>query len=87
MGAKEKADLTPNRIDVLALMWKRVKWIEEHIDKKQLKVNYVFRQRLYMIQVESGLCKNILFGLKDMEIDDLAEEIEKIKAHVGMVTE
>jgi hypothetical protein len=65
-------------------MWKRVKWIEEHIDRKQLKVNHVFRQRLYMIQVESGLCKNILFGLKDMEIDQLMLEIEKIKQHVGM---
>lgn len=84
-GAEQKPSLEFNRIDVLALLWNRIKWLDVQIDKKQLKINHALRQRVYMAQVECGLCKTVLFGLKDQELDQLALEIEKIKAHIGMV--
>lgn len=74
------------RYDVLSRLWENAEWLNSKIHLKQLKVNGALRQRVYMIQVQSGVCKNILAGLKDKEIDQLSKEIEAIKQRLEMKT-
>jgi len=75
--ATEKASLNFARVDVLSLLWKRMKWLDSHIDKTQLKINEALRQRVYMAQVECSIGKAILYGLKDEELELRIMELEK----------
>lgn len=42
--------------------------------------------RIYCLRSSIHGCSVILQALKDKEIEELAEDIEEIKKHVGMVT-
>jgi len=72
-----KDSLGFNRHDVMLLLWKNAEWLNEHIHKKQLKINSALRQRVYMIQVQSGVCKTLLYGLKDEELEQRVEKLEE----------
>ena len=66
-----------DRYEVLSLLWKNAQWLDEKIHKRQLKLNDVLKQRVYMVQVQSGLCKAILYGLKDEELEFRVVELEE----------
>lgn len=66
-----------DRHEVLLLLWKNAQWLDEHIHKKQLKLTPALKQRVYMVQVQSGLCKTLLYGLKDEELELRIEQLEK----------
>ena len=74
----EKASLQFTRYDVLALLWKNAEWLNEKIHKRQLKINQALRQRVYMVQVQSGVCKTIFGGLKDEELELRVKALEEI---------
>lgn len=85
-ASTKQKELPVDRIDILSRLWENAEWLKSRIDKTQLKLNNALRQRVYMVQVHSGVCKVLLYGLRDREIDELAEEIEKIKKHLEMDT-
>ena len=66
-----------DRHEVLSLLWKNAQWLDEKIHKKQLKLNDALKQRVYMVQVQNSLCKSILYGLKDEELESRIKELEK----------
>lgn len=66
------------RYEVLSRLWQNAEWLNERIHLKQLKVNGALRQRVYMIQVQSGVCKVILAGLKDEELEQRVKALEEL---------
>jgi len=75
--ASQKGSLQFDRYDVLSLLWKNAQWLDKKVHKKQLKINGALRQRVYMVQVQNSLCKSILYGLKDEELELRLIELEK----------
>jgi len=73
----KKDSLKFDRYDVLSLLWKNAEWLNDKIHLKQLKVNPALRQRVYMVQVQSGVCKTILSGLKDEELELRVKKLEE----------
>lgn len=84
--SNEKEPLGFNRYDVLSRLWDNSTWLQERRELKQLKITPALSKRVYMVQVQCSVCKTILSGLKDRELDDLMKEIEAIKEHIGMKT-
>jgi len=67
------------RYEVLSLLWKNAEWLDEKIHKQRIKLTPALRQRVYMVQVQSGVCKNILSGIKDVELAELVKRIDLIE--------
>ena len=59
-------------------MWQNAEWLDDKIHLKQLKANGALRQRVYMVQVQSGVCKVILSGLKDEELEQRIKKLEEL---------
>jgi len=66
-----------DRHEVLSLLWKNAQWLDEKIHKRQLKLNGVLKQRVYMVQVLGQQCKCLLYGLKDDELELRVIELEE----------
>lgn len=73
----ERASLQFTRYDVLALLWRNAAWLDKQIHKKQLKISNALKQRVYMVQVQSGVCKALIYGLKDEELELRVKELEE----------
>jgi len=70
---------TPKRIDVLMALWTRAQWLNNRIsdvDCEKRQVTPKLKQLVYMTQVHSQLCKTILYGLKDEELELRINELE-----------
>ena len=76
--SSQSACLEFTRYDVLSRLWKNAEWLNDKIHLKQLKVNGALRQRVYMVQVQSGVCKVILSGLKDEELEQRVKALEDL---------
>jgi hypothetical protein len=78
--AADKAALGFSRIDVLALSWDVVKWLDHHRTNKALKINAALKERLYIAQIECSYFKVLIQGLKDEELElRIADLEEKLK--------
>ncbi len=78
----------PKRVGVLLALWKRTQWLDTLINKMEdpnADAVENVREMVYDCQVFAQLCKTVLYGLKDQELDALAVEVEEIKKHVGMI--
>lgn len=76
--SSQDSSLGFTRYDVLSRLWKNAQWLDDKIHLKQLKINPALRQRVYMVQVQSGVCKTILAGLKDEELEQRVKALEEI---------
>lgn len=81
----DQPSLEFTRYDVLAKLWKNAEWLDKKIHLKQLKVNGALRQRVYMVQVQSGVCKVILAGLKDEELELRVKKLEELMKDAVMI--
>ena len=77
MGAKEKADLTFSRVDVLLRLWDVSNWLDGLRVKKELKINDALKTRLYIAQIENSHLKTLIYGLKDEELEIRVKELEE----------
>lgn len=75
--AKEKADLTFTRIDILTRAWERSTWLRDLRLKKQLKITPALKERIYIAQVEASNDKILFYGLKDEELEIRVKELEE----------
>ena len=73
----------PKRSDVLLALWKRAIWLDDtinNVDKNKKRVTPKLRTQIYMTQVYNQLCKTVLYGLKDEELElrvlDLEEKLK-----------
>ena len=70
----------PKRSDVLLALWKRAVWLDETINKVDVnkrRVTPKLRTQIYMTQVHNQLCKTVLYGLKDEEVELRVLELEE----------
>lgn len=71
--------MSPKRTDVLASLWTRAQWLDKaqkEVDEDKKQVTPKLKQLVYMAQVHSQLCKTILYGLKDEELELRVIELE-----------
>lgn len=72
--------IPPKRSDVLLTIWNRAKWLDETInkvDQNKRKVTPKLKKQIYMAQVYNQLCKTLLYGLKDEELELRIKELEE----------
>ena len=65
---------------MLLALWKRAVWLDETINKvdvNQRRVTPKLRTQIYMAQVYNQLCKTVLYGLKDEELELRIKELEE----------
>lgn len=74
----EDSSLSFTRYDVLSLLWQNAEWLNERIHKQRIKFTPVMGKRVWMIQVQSGVCKVILSGLKDEELEQRVKALEEL---------
>ena len=70
----------PKRSDVLFAIWNRAKWLDETINSVELnkrKVTPKLKQQIYMAQVYNQLCKTVIYGLKEEELELRIKELEE----------
>ena len=70
----------PKRCDVMLALWNRAVWLDQAInslDKNKKKVTPKLKQQIYMAQVYNQLCKTVLYGLKDDELELRIKELEE----------
>ncbi|MHA2323768.1 MAG: hypothetical protein ACXACB_00080 [Promethearchaeota archaeon] len=67
----------PKRSDVLLALWTRHKWLKKRIDNRQTQVTPALKYRVYMATVECQICKTLLYGLKDEELEIRIKELEE----------
>ena len=70
----------PKRCDVLLALWKRAAWLDETInavDRNKKRVTPKLRTQIYMTQVYNQLCKTVIYGLKDEELELRVLELEE----------
>jgi len=68
------------RSDVLLAIWNRAIWLDGTINKVDVnkrKVTPKLKQQIYMAQVYNQLCKTLLYGLKDKELELRILELEE----------
>ena len=69
----------PKRSDVLLAIWNRAAWLDEainNLDRNKKRITPKFKQQIYMAQVYNQLCKTVLYGLKDEELEIRLMELE-----------
>jgi hypothetical protein len=75
--------IPPNRSDILLALWNRAVWLDEAInsvDSNKKNVTPKLKQLVYMAQIYNQLCRTVLYGLKDEELEvRLLELEEKLK--------
>jgi hypothetical protein len=72
--------IPPKRSDVLLALWNRAVWLDQAIngvDSNKKKVTPKLKQLVYMAQVYNQLCKTVLYGLKDEELELRIMELEE----------
>lgn len=74
----EGSSLGFTRYDVLSLLWKNAEWLNDKIHKQRIKFTPVMAKRVWMVQVQSGVCKVILSGLKDETIEQRLKTLEDL---------
>ena len=67
----------PKRSDVLLSLWSRHSWLRSKIDKRQTQITPALKYRVYMATVECQICKVLLYGLKDEELELRILELEE----------
>jgi len=70
----------PKRCEVLLALWNRAVWLDNTINKVEAhkrRVTPKLRTQIYMTQVHNQLCKTLLYGLKDEEIELQVIELEE----------
>ena len=70
----------PKRCDVLLALWNRAVWLDDTINKvnaNKRRVTPKLRTQIYMTQVCNQLCKTVLYGLKDEELELRVLELEE----------
>ena len=70
----------PKRSEVLLTLWKRAVWLDQAInslDRNKKKVTPKLKQLVYMAQVYNQLCKTVLYGFKDEELELRVKELEE----------
>ena len=70
----------PKRSDVLFAVWNRAKWLDgtiNSVDLNKRKVTPKLKQQIYMAQVYNQLCKTVLYGFKDEELELRVKELEE----------
>ena len=70
----------PKRSDVLLSLWKRAFWLDDTINKVEAnkrRVTPKLRTQIYMTQVHNQLCKTVIYGLKDEEVELRVLELEE----------
>ena len=70
----------PKRCDVLFALWNRAVWLDETInavDRNKKRVTPKLRTQIYMTQIHNQLCKTVLYGLKDEEVELRVLELEE----------
>jgi hypothetical protein len=72
-----KVITAPKRLEVLSELWSMDKWLKERIETKQTKIDPHFKFRVYMIQIRTHICKTLLYGLKDEELEIRVMELEE----------
>lgn len=70
----------PKRSTILLAIWNRAIWLDQTInsvDQNKRKVTPKLKQQIYMAQVYNQLCKTLLYGLKDEELELRIKELEE----------
>ena len=67
----------PKRSDVLLSLWKRHNWLRSKIDNRQTQITPALKYCVYMATVECQICKVLLYGLKDEEVELRVKELEE----------
>ena len=70
----------PKRSTILLAIWNRAKWLDKTINSVDLnkrKFTPKLKQQIYMAQVYNQLCKTVLYGLKDEELELRINELEE----------
>ena len=70
----------PKRSEVLFAIWNRAIWLDETINKvdaNKRRVTPKLKQQIYMAQIYNQLCKTVLYGLKDEEVELRVLELEE----------
>ena len=65
---------------MLLALWKRAAWLDDTINKVEVnkkRVTPKLRTQIYMTQVYNQLCKTIMYGLKDEELEIRVMELEE----------
>jgi hypothetical protein len=69
----------PERKTILLKLYKRALWIGSKIDNSKTQLDCKLHERINMARVECQFFGTILDGLKDVELDELKQEIDEIK--------
>jgi hypothetical protein len=72
--------IPPKRSDVMLALWNRAVWLDQAInavDSNKKNVTPKLKQLVYMAQVYNQLCKTVLYGLKDEELELRIVELEE----------
>ena len=80
MEAPLNPSTPPKRSEVLLTLWKRAVWLDQAInslDRNKKKVTPKLKQLVYMAQVYNQLCKTVLYGFKDEELELRVKEFEE----------
>lgn len=75
--------LTPERVDVLVELWsdfKKLKQLYRAIDNKRRPLTPELKYQVYILQVRSQVGKSILHGLKDADLDEIQERLDKLES-------
>jgi hypothetical protein len=70
----------PKRSDVMLALWNRAVWLDQAIkavDSNKKNVTPKLMQLVYMAQVYNQLCRTVLYGLKDEELELRIMELEE----------
>jgi hypothetical protein len=59
------------------VLWKNAQWLDRQIHNQRVKSTNIMRFRVYMVQTQNSLCKSILYGLKDEELELRIEKLER----------
>jgi len=72
--------IPPKRSEILLAIWNRAKWLDttiNNVDSNKKKVTPKLKQQIYMAQVYNQLCKTLLYGLNDEELELRIKELEE----------
>lgn len=74
------------RTDVLAAAWGRAVWLDQainQVENDKRTVTPKLKALVYMCQIHNQLCKTVLYGLKDEELELRVKDLEeKLKTGV-----
>ena len=84
---KEKGDTNPfnpenklpTRQEIILKLYNRSQWLADKIDNSHTKFTPQLDIRVKYVKVECQLYEAILAGLKDVEIDELAQQLAELK--------